>query len=61
MIWDLSQIGHEQRSDDAEDGPPELIFVHSGLRAESMEVLLLLAKARQRREVIVLTESRGTD
>jgi len=30
MIWDLSQIGHEQNSDDAEDGPPELIFVHSG-------------------------------
>ena len=30
MIWDLSQIGHEQSSDDAEDGPPELIFVHGG-------------------------------
>eukprot|EP01084_Bolivina_argentea_P296921 511454_1 len=30
MIWDLSQIGHEQPSDEAEDGPPELIFVHGG-------------------------------
>jgi len=30
MIWDLSQIGHEQSSDDAEDGPPELVFVHGG-------------------------------
>ena len=30
MIWDLSQIGHEQTSDEAEDGQPELIFVHSG-------------------------------
>jgi len=30
MIWDLSQIGHEQTSDDAEDGPPELVFVHGG-------------------------------
>jgi len=30
MLWDLSQIGHEQNSDDAEDGPPELMFVHGG-------------------------------
>jgi len=30
MIWDLSQIGVEQSSEDAEDGPPELLFVHGG-------------------------------
>ena len=30
MIWDLSLIGQEQCSEDAEDGPPELIFIHGG-------------------------------
>ena len=29
-IWDLSKIGQEQSPEDAEDGPPELIFVHGG-------------------------------
>ncbi|KAJ1978781.1 Histone acetyltransferase type B subunit 2 [Dimargaris xerosporica] len=29
-VWDLSRIGEEQTSDDAEDGPPELLFVHGG-------------------------------
>ncbi|PWN51229.1 putative chromatin assembly factor 1 subunit C [Violaceomyces palustris] len=29
-IWDLSRIGEEQTPEDAEDGPPELIFVHGG-------------------------------
>ncbi|KAN0064497.1 Histone acetyltransferase type B subunit 2 [Thecaphora frezii] len=29
-LWDLSRIGMEQMPDDAEDGPPELIFVHGG-------------------------------
>ncbi|KIM32389.1 hypothetical protein M408DRAFT_326976 [Serendipita vermifera MAFF 305830] len=29
-IWDISQIGQEQTPDDAEDGPPELLFVHGG-------------------------------
>jgi histone-binding protein RBBP4 len=29
-IWDLSLIGQEQTPDDAEDGPPELLFVHGG-------------------------------
>lgn len=29
-IWDLAQIGVEQTPDDAEDGPPELIFMHGG-------------------------------
>jgi len=29
-IWDLSRIGEEQSQQDAEDGPPELLFVHGG-------------------------------
>jgi len=29
-IWDLSRIGAEQTPEDAEDGPPELLFVHGG-------------------------------
>lgn len=30
MVWDLSRIGQEQSSRDAEDGPPELMFIHGG-------------------------------
>jgi histone-binding protein RBBP4 len=30
MIWDLSKIGDEQTPEDAEDGPPELLFIHGG-------------------------------
>ena len=29
-VWDLSRIGEEQIPEDAEDGPPELLFVHGG-------------------------------
>ena len=29
-IWDLSKIGNEQDAEDAEDGPPELLFIHGG-------------------------------
>ncbi|KEP47613.1 histone-binding protein RBBP4 [Rhizoctonia solani 123E] len=29
-IWDLAKIGEEQTPDDAEDGPPELMFIHGG-------------------------------
>lgn len=29
-IWDLSRIGQEQTPEDAEDGPPELLFLHGG-------------------------------
>eukprot|EP00560_Eucampia_antarctica_P004654 CAMPEP_0197836884 /NCGR_PEP_ID=MMETSP1437-20131217/30384_1 /TAXON_ID=49252 ORGANISM="Eucampia antarctica, Strain CCMP1452" /NCGR_SAMPLE_ID=MMETSP1437 /ASSEMBLY_ACC=CAM_ASM_001096 /LENGTH=477 /DNA_ID=CAMNT_0043443435 /DNA_START=16 /DNA_END=1449 /DNA_ORIENTATION=- len=29
-IWDLSRIGMEQTAEDAEDGPPELLFLHGG-------------------------------
>lgn len=30
MIWDLSRIGDEQSEEDAQDGPPELLFIHGG-------------------------------
>ena len=30
MVWDLSRIGDEQTPEDAEDGPPELLFIHGG-------------------------------
>jgi len=29
-VWDLSKIGDEQLQEDAEDGPPELLFIHGG-------------------------------
>ena len=29
-VWDLTRIGDEQSPEDAEDGPPELLFVHGG-------------------------------
>lgn len=29
-VYDLSRIGMEQDAEDAEDGPPELLFVHGG-------------------------------
>ena len=29
-VWDLSRIGEEQSPEDAQDGPPELLFVHGG-------------------------------
>jgi histone-binding protein RBBP4 len=29
-IWALHKIGDEQCPEDAEDGPPELLFVHGG-------------------------------
>ena len=29
-VWDLSRIGMEQSEEDAEDGPPELLFLHGG-------------------------------
>ena len=30
IAWDLSRIGAEQSAEDAEDGPPELLFIHGG-------------------------------
>mmetsp|Transcript_3413 Transcript_3413/g.8002 ORF Transcript_3413/g.8002 Transcript_3413/m.8002 type:complete len:423 (-) Transcript_3413:214-1482(-) len=29
-IWDLSKVGNQQSEEDAEDGPPELLFMHGG-------------------------------
>ncbi|KAJ2545153.1 Histone acetyltransferase type B subunit 2 [Coemansia sp. RSA 1933] len=29
-VWDVSRIGEEQTVEDAEDGPPELMFIHGG-------------------------------
>jgi len=33
-VWDLSRIGDEQTAEDAEDGPPELMFIHAGHTAK---------------------------
>jgi len=37
-VWDLARIGAEQDPVDAEDGPPELLFVHSGHTAKVSEI-----------------------
>lgn len=29
-VWDMSRIGAQQSPEDAEDGPPELLFIHGG-------------------------------
>lgn len=34
IIWDMSLIGNEQSDEDAQDGPPELLFVHGGHTAK---------------------------
>ena len=39
MVWDLSKIGDEQNVDDADDGPPELLFVHGGHTAKVPKTL----------------------
>ncbi|KZO98638.1 putative histone-binding protein rbbD [Calocera viscosa TUFC12733] len=33
-IWDAARIGEGQTPDDAEDGPPELVFVHGGHKSK---------------------------
>lgn len=40
MLWDIARIGDEQSADDAADGPPELVFVHSGHTAGVSEFAL---------------------
>ncbi|KAF2841354.1 WD40 repeat-like protein [Patellaria atrata CBS 101060] len=30
LFWDMSKLGDEQDPDEAEDGPPELLFMHGG-------------------------------
>ena len=37
-IWDLSRIGMEQTQEDAEDGPPELLFLHGGHTSKVSDV-----------------------
>ncbi|CAL9082931.1 unnamed protein product [Musa acuminata var. zebrina] len=37
MIWDVCRIGDEQTVEDADDGPPELLFVHGGHTAKISE------------------------
>ncbi|EJT51095.1 H3/H4 histone acetyltransferase [Trichosporon asahii var. asahii CBS 2479] len=37
-IWNLDAIGAEQTPDDAEDGPPELMFVHGGHTAKVNDI-----------------------
>lgn len=37
-IWDLSRIGMEQTQEDAEDGPPELLFLHGGHTSKISDV-----------------------
>ncbi|KAF2232752.1 histone acetyltransferase type B subunit 2 [Viridothelium virens] len=37
LLWDLSKIGDEQTQEDAEDGPPELAFMHAGHTAPISE------------------------
>lgn len=34
MVWDFTRIGAEQNAEDAEDGPPELLFSHGGHMAK---------------------------
>ena len=37
-VWDLAAIGLEQTPDDAEDGPPELLFVHGGHTSRTTDI-----------------------
>nr|GMD91632.1 WD-40 repeat-containing protein MSI1 [Ipomoea batatas] len=30
VVWDLNRIGRAQTTEDAEEGPPELLFLHGG-------------------------------
>lgn len=38
MVWDMARIGEEQTAEDAEDGPPELLFIHSGHTARVNDI-----------------------
>lgn len=37
-LWDISKIGEEQSPEDAEDGPPELLFIHGGHTAKVSDI-----------------------
>ena len=49
-FWDLSLIGAEQTPEDAEDGPPELLFQHGGHTARP--TVSVLADPRSEFELI---------
>jgi histone-binding protein RBBP4 len=38
MLWDLERIGREQTAEEAEDGEPELLFIHGGHCSRVMDV-----------------------
>uniref|UniRef100_A0A0A9DQV6 Nfc104 n=1 Tax=Arundo donax TaxID=35708 RepID=A0A0A9DQV6_ARUDO len=38
IIWDVNRVGDEQSEEDANDGPPELLFVHGGHTAKISEL-----------------------
>ena len=38
IIWDESRIGKEQTPEEAEDGPPELLFIHGGHCSKVMDI-----------------------
>ncbi|KAF8336363.1 histone acetyltransferase type B subunit 2 [Cantharellus anzutake] len=46
-IWDLASIGLEQTPDDADDGPPELLFVHGGHTSRPTDVAWALGDEMQ--------------
>eukprot|EP01028_Stygiella_incarcerata_P002849 TRINITY_DN153_c0_g1_i1.p1 TRINITY_DN153_c0_g1~~TRINITY_DN153_c0_g1_i1.p1 ORF type:complete len:436 (-),score=121.43 TRINITY_DN153_c0_g1_i1:161-1354(-) len=37
FVWDIARIGDEQTPQDAEDGPPELLFIHGGHTSSVMD------------------------
>ena len=37
-IWDMTRIGNEQSGADCDDGPPELLFIHTGHTAEVSDI-----------------------
>ena len=34
VVWDVARVGEEQDEEDADDGPPELLFIHGGHTAK---------------------------
>lgn len=34
LVWDCARIGQEQSEEDAQDGAPELLFIHGGHTAK---------------------------
>ena len=38
FVWDLSRVGKEQTSEEASEGPPELLFIHGGHTSKVMDM-----------------------